>query len=511
MRMRASEGWHDVYPKANLDGNYIGDGYPLCADILPRSFLAKGAHYTFLGESYSGSYVKELSQDSALYNALCQSGSPSSCSFSLSHELQDDLACYNEECNMDTVEVVKVGNGYFEYEPPTCVHLYFANGQKSVMARRYNAEVKQVCENPDMLVAGISCCGTVEGVFQETRMCGQPAERVRFSVAEAACASRGLSICTQKTAPASCGLDDLQIWMPSSFNCSTQIEIDAYGKVSAQTDDKTKANQFAVQWANGFPKASDCPSDCTSGDGTCTCDVIVSTKMVFAHTPTKEEVKTNLTIGAHAPRVPCDVCSGDVKVYHVSGAFDENTIFESEGHYYKNMQSIGSAGGFEFRNPPAFMSPKYPTQRAALAEVEALLDHLFHHPNTPVFVSYRLIQRFGNSNPSSQYLMDVAEAFKTGVYNGIIYSNQYGDLSATIAAILLHPEARNPHAETPGSLREPLIKIVHYLRSMEYVDSNHSEVMLFKLEDVIGQEPYQSPSVSIITNQSISQLPSQVM
>merc|ERR1719181_961564 len=37
--------------------------------------------------------------------------------------------------------------------------------------------------------------------------------------------------------------------------------------------------------------------------------------------------------------------------------------------------------------------------------------------------------------------------------------------------------------------------VIHFLRSMEYSDSNHSEVALFKLDDVIGQEPFQSPSV----------------
>merc|ERR1712072_656211 len=102
---------------------------------------------------------------------------------------------------------------------------------------------------------------------------------------------------------------------------------------------------------------------------------------------------------------------------------------------------------------------------------------------------------FGNSNPSPSYISDVAQAFKTGEYAGKIYSGEYGDLSATIAAILLHPEARNPQAATEGSLREPLVKVIHFLRSMEYVDTNHSEIVLNKLDDLIGQEPYQSPSV----------------
>ena len=50
----------------------------------------------------------------------------------------------------------------------------------------------------------------------------------------------------------------------------------------------------------------------------------------------------------------------------------------------------------------------------------------------------------------------------TGVYNGKTYSGQYGDLAATVAAILLEPEARSTMLDydpTFGRLREPLIKV----------------------------------------------------
>ena len=59
-----------------------------------------------------------------------------------------------------------------------------------------------------------------------------------------------------------------------------------------------------------------------------------------------------------------------------------------------------------------------PTARDALLEVEALLDHLFQHPNTPGFVAYRMIQRFVTSNPSSSYVQAVSDAFKTGREGG---------------------------------------------------------------------------------------------
>ena len=76
------------------------------------------------------------------------------------------------------------------------------------------------------------------------------------------------------------------------------------------------------------------------------------------------------------------------------------------------------------------------------AEVSNLIDHLFHHSNTPVFVGKRLIQRFATSNPSGRYIRAVGDAFKSGTYDGVVYNGIYGDLAATIAAVLLHPEAR---------------------------------------------------------------------
>ena len=50
--MRMVGRWHDRYPKPDLYGGYLGDGYPLCSDLPARAFLAKGARYEFVG--YAG-------------------------------------------------------------------------------------------------------------------------------------------------------------------------------------------------------------------------------------------------------------------------------------------------------------------------------------------------------------------------------------------------------------------------------------------------------------------------
>merc|ERR1711871_747105 len=59
----------------------------------------------------------------------------------------------------------------------------------------------------------------------------------------------------------------------------------------------------------------------------------------------------------------------------------------------------------------------------------------------------------------------------------------------------MHPEARSQSSETQGALREPLLKLVHFMRSMEYTDGQGREISLDLLDEVIGQFPYQSPSV----------------
>lgn len=39
----------DPFPKKDLTGGFIGDGYPLCTDLPSKSFLRKGATYRAVG------------------------------------------------------------------------------------------------------------------------------------------------------------------------------------------------------------------------------------------------------------------------------------------------------------------------------------------------------------------------------------------------------------------------------------------------------------------------------
>ena len=66
----------------------------------------------------------------------------------------------------------------------------------------------------------------------------------------------------------------------------------------------------------------------------------------------------------------------------------------------------------------------------------------------------------------------VATAFAMGVY---------GCLAATVAAMVLDCEARSPILETDpnfGQLREPLLKVLHQMRSMNYTSREDVKVAL---------------------------------
>ena len=152
----------------------------------------------------------------------------------------------------------------------------------------------------------------------------------------------------------------------------------------------------------------------------------VEVRQVFTEIPGVDHIH-RLKIGAVTPSGQCNqACSGPVRMYSATGMIDPETVFEFDGKFFKNKEVVVIAGdkasGFEFRNPPAFMTLENPRERDAHAEVESLLDHLFYHNNTAPFISYRLIQRFGMSNPSPEYVGAVAQAFRTGEYNGRVYS-----------------------------------------------------------------------------------------
>ena len=146
-----------------------------------------------------------------------------------------------------------------------------------------------------------------------------------------------------------------------------------------------------------------------------------------------------------------------------------------------------------------------------VAAAERATDQLMAHPNVAPFVSKLLIQRLVTSNPSRAYVASVARAFEDGRYalpsGRTVGDGRKGDMSATIAAILLDPEARSPEAAASpvfGKVREPVLRFAHWARAFrDDLDSARAEgafstvgqLRFAENTDVLAQKPYFPPSV----------------
>lgn len=207
--------------------------------------------------------------------------------------------------------------------------------------------------------------------------------------------------------------------------------------------------------------------------------------------------------------------SGDVD------SFDMNTIFEvpsrlagQKPFFLANKESVVSLGSnqFSFRNPPGFIplagEVSYPWaahsnskqwNEKAHQEIDAVIDHFFEHPNTAPFVVYRLIQRMVTSNPSPRYIESAVNAFRTGRVGERTFSGKYGDMGAAVFAIFTDQEARSTTIEADprfGLIREPFLKVMHMIRSMDLRMDNNMEIdFTDTLAGLISQEPFHAPSV----------------
>ena len=276
---------------------------------------------------------------------------------------------------------------------------------------------------------------------------------------------------------------------------------------------------FPVKWDSdgSYPKPSNqCSNDaCQSISDGCLCEVEIEDVAVFSSMPTADEVRSTLKIGS-APITSFDdyggaISSGLVKAYHKTGGtpYDKDTVFEMEYNgkttFLKNILSTvvvksksGGKSQFSFRNPPQFLNLALHARRDAEYETEAVLDHLFYHENVAPFLAIAMLKRFGVSNPSPRYVKVVATAFRDGIYNNF-GNGEYGTLEPMIAAILLDRESRSivlDNDTSAGGFREPLIKLVSFMRAMAFVTASDSpEVRLQDLSISIGQMPHLIPNV----------------
>ena len=135
-----------------------------------------------------------------------------------------------------------------------------------------------------------------------------------------------------------------------------------------------------------------------------------------------------------------------------------------------------------------------------VGDLNRALDVIAGHANVGPFIGRQLIQRLVKSNPSAAYVGRVAQAFNTGSYQSGAYSvgtGQRGDLRATIAAILLDPEARTVTTSDPGKTREPILRLAQWMRAFNARSASGS-FFIGTTDDPansLGQSPMRSPTV----------------
>lgn len=492
------------------------------------------------------------SPSSALYQKLCQPDVSGKCTFPTEVVLDSNLPCDGKECDAGRVISVKIFDAvanltkYYTYISTPCVRLTFYNEGKIT-----SSSTSKQCTNPIYTVGTPVCCNvTATRVFDNnTANCLFANEATNYETAVSRCTNAGLLMCnvnftSSATWTRTCAEGQYQ-WINAS--CKLQIQVYPTGQVGivdpivTNTGFKvlrpTSNNVYRARWNNElFPSIKNgCGKYCevvsTPTGDTCLCNITVKDRVVYTDNtvvPSKEDLLNTLFVGAANPSsfgsgvyIKCTTCSSKhVTVWTKAGSnkWDESTIFElSPLHsgapkiYLANIESIVHVNQYSFRNPPHFMPLTGEQTNTGLQwssdalwlpraqqEVEALLDHLFYHSSTAPFVCYRLIQRMVTSNPSPRYMIEVVNAFRTGYYRGEKFSGKYGDLGAAVAAVLLDREARSIVMEadpTFGLLREPIIKVMHLLRALEYQSRDSMEVILPDIDGKIGMEAYGQPTV----------------
>ncbi len=175
---------------------------------------------------------------------------------------------------------------------------------------------------------------------------------------------------------------------------------------------------------------------------------------------------------------------------------------DPDGEYQPLVMMMGE------HSPEAktFLGTTIPAGTEGNESIRIALDTIFAHPNVAPYVSIQLIKRFTASNPSPAYVQRVATAFETGSFtapSGIRFgTGTRGDLTATLAAVLLDPTVHQDPASLPqdaGKIREPILKFVHLARAFRMnpavaavetrLDNTSSPV------DRLAQHPFRAPSV----------------
>jgi uncharacterized protein (DUF1800 family) len=205
-----------------------------------------------------------------------------------------------------------------------------------------------------------------------------------------------------------------------------------------------------------------------------------------------DAAKPTVTTFSHQPANGTDLTSPDVQnlisypLYHSQLA---KTFLGTTIAAYTGAAPTTAAG--------AAALTAYQTQ-----SLDTALKTIAAQPNVAPFIGRRLIQRFVTSNPSAAYVGRVAAAF-TGDTSK---PSTYGNLMATLAAVLTDPDAQSATVaagNTFGKLREPVVRMTHWLRACEATSTatttaplgNFVQFADFGSPDQLDQAPLEAISV----------------
>lgn len=367
-----------------MDGNWIGDRYPLCVDLPKHHFLKQGATYRFrAGSTFplahhepehweSDESIKRfvLSQDSQLYQLLCNPNADGSCNFSNTVTVDSNMACFGRECRVDDLQVVQVTPGaFYEYIRQPCVDLSFYPNPKKVITgfapwvkwvgRRHS---HSMCADPRSAVAARSCCDLVEMNKAEYNYNFEyHGERTAHETTRSQCLADGGTLCDPNNIQADNPIVNVRpvydfphpaqnvfFWTDSA--CTQQVKVRSNDGMVAiinspdvgpffQSDTVpfvdlvNTVTYISVPWEkDNFTMEEIYPSmDNMCGNGACSittdddclCDIVLSETHVFDSLPSRTDVLSTLKIGAYDPETFSDSAvtysllesSADVEAY----------------------------------------------------------------------------------------------------------------------------------------------------------------------------------------------------
>lgn len=410
-----------------LFNTYVGDGYPLCADLPSQHFLKKGATYRLLGSRPNprllrdpDSWTNDLDKkrlvldtaSSQLYALLCSEDSLGDCQYPGKVVLNDNVDCVGKECTIESPRIIQVDEGvYYEYTRLPCVEQAFY--QPAMMRIQWHYFF---CGDPRTQVGSVACCNGSNDFADVNSYVEFAGERMSYTSAESRCEDNGLNLCHIPWWTCDDCDEKLPYW--GTHSCLLQVKIHPRGNVgivhsvsnaadpvidkedifyNVKEDTKTF---FKVDWQGSLGsflesydaecEANGCSRD--EYDNFCLCDATVSDESVFSQAPSRDEVLADLRIGSFHPDIldgsyqHLDL-GGGVSMYSTDGIYSKDSIFEvtdNNGNVQRrrNIRSTVHVGtrSLNFRNPSHFMPLVLPELRDAVYETDAGLDQYVVSP-----------------------------------------------------------------------------------------------------------------------------------